>query len=119
VSVASLSTHDTKPITTWWNDFSPTEQQELARLGGFDARAPAAERGLALLGLLVDATSALTLTLGQEILGTGERINTPGTVSEENWTYRLPKPLEDLEADPTVRARFDALRARTAGAQRA
>jgi 4-alpha-glucanotransferase len=26
VSVASFSTHDTKPITTWWDDFSPEDR---------------------------------------------------------------------------------------------
>jgi 4-alpha-glucanotransferase len=118
VSVASFSTHDTKPFTTWWDDFSSDERQQLARLGGFDPRAAAPERDLALLGLVLDANSALTLALGQEILGTGERINTPGTVTEVNWTYRLPKPLEDLETDPAVRARLKAIRVRTEGAHR-
>lgn len=119
VSVASFSTHDTKPFTTWWDDFSPGEQQELARLGGFDAGASAPGRDLGLLGLLLDANSSLTLALGQEILGTGERINTPGTVTDVNWTYRLPRPLEDLQGDPAVRARFEAIRARTEVAGRA
>jgi 4-alpha-glucanotransferase len=119
VSVASLSTHDTQPITTWWNDFSSAEQQELASLGGFDARAPAAERSLRLLGLLLDANSDLTLMLGQELLGTDERINTPGTVSDVNWTYRLPEALEDLETDPAARARLEAIRLLAHGARRA
>jgi len=118
MSVASFSTHDTKPFTTWWDDFSTGEQQELARLGGFDARAPGPDRDLALLGLLLDANSSLTLALGQEILGTGERINTPGTVTDANWTYRLPRPLEDLHSDPGVLARLNAIRMRTAVAGR-
>jgi 4-alpha-glucanotransferase len=119
VSVAALSTHDTQPITTWWNDFSAAEQQELAGLGGFDAGAAAAERGLGLLGLLLAARSDLTLILGQELLGTGERINTPGTVSDVNWTYRLPEPLEDLETDPAARSRLEAIRTLAQSARRA
>jgi 4-alpha-glucanotransferase len=117
LSVASLSTHDTKPITTWWEDFSPPEQAEMAALGAFDAHASPADRSLGLFALLLGSSSALTLALGQEVLGTDERINTPGTVTDVNWTYRLPKPLEDLEADPGVRARLEAIRARaeTAG----
>ena len=118
VSVASLSTHDTQPITTWWNDFSPAEQQDLARLGRFDTRASASDRDLGLLGLLFDARSVLSLMLGQEMLGTGERINTPGTVNDVNWTYRLPAPLEDLEINPAVRARLAAIRARAERAGR-
>lgn len=118
VSVASFSTHDTKPFTTWWDDFAPGERQELARLAGFDPDAPAADRDLGLLGLLLSANSELTLALSQEILGTGERINTPGTVTDVNWTYRLPRPLEDLETDPAVCARLASIRARTEAAHR-
>ena len=91
----------------------------MASLGGFDARAPAAERSLGLLGLLFDANSALTLILGQELLGTGERINTPGTVSDANWTYRLPEPLEDLGVNPAARARLEAIRTLAQRARRA
>ncbi len=111
LSVASLSTHDTKPITAWWEDFSSSERRQLAALSGIDPAAGDAERGLALLGLLLRSGSALTLALPQEILGTTERINAPGTVTEANWTYRLPRPLEDLADDPTVGARLEAIRA--------
>lgn len=111
LSVASLSTHDTKPITAWWDDFSPAERRQLATLSGIDPAASAGERSLALLGLLLRAGSALTLALPQEILGTAERINAPGTITDTNWTYRLPQPLEDLARNPAVRARLEAIRA--------
>jgi 4-alpha-glucanotransferase len=109
LSVASLSTHDTKPITTWWADLSPDDQEQLAALAGVDTAADAAERSLALLGLLLRSGSELTLMLPQEILGTSERINTPGTVTDANWTYRLPEPIEDLQASPVARARLAAI----------
>ena len=110
LSVASLSTHDTKPITSWWDDFSPAERGQLATLSGIEATVGPAERSLALLGMLLHAGSALTLALPQEILGTTERINTPGTITEANWTYRLPQALEALAADPAVGARVEAIR---------
>jgi hypothetical protein len=31
-------------------------------------------------------------------------------VGDANWTYRLPRPIEDLEADDRVKARFDRVR---------
>jgi 4-alpha-glucanotransferase len=111
LSVASLSTHDTKPITAWWEDFSPAERQQLATLSDLDLMADPAVRSLALLGLLMHAGSALTLALPQEILGTTERINAPGTITEANWTYRLPQSLERLTTDPAVNARLEAIRA--------
>jgi 4-alpha-glucanotransferase len=43
-------------------------------------------------------------------LGQPDRINTPGTVDDSNWTYRLPLPLEDLERDPGVVQRLERVR---------
>ena len=72
-----------------------------------------------MLGLLFRAGSSLTLTLAQELLGERTRINTPGTVGEANWTYRLPKPIEDLETDERVKARFERVRGLAGDAGRA
>jgi 4-alpha-glucanotransferase len=52
----------------------------------------------------------LTLVLGQELLGLRDRINVPATVGSHNWTWRLPAPIEDLEADRRVVARLEAIR---------
>jgi 4-alpha-glucanotransferase len=60
--------------------------------------------------MLLGSSSELTLTLPQEILGEHARINTPGTVGEGNWTYRLPKPVELLLRDPDVARRMETLR---------
>jgi 4-alpha-glucanotransferase len=68
-------------------------------------------RTLALLRDLYAARSDLALTLAQELLGLPDRINTPATVGETNWTWRLPRPIEDLEADESVGGRLDAVRA--------
>jgi 4-alpha-glucanotransferase len=48
--------------------------------------------------------------LAQEILGDKTRINTPGTVNDENWTWRLPRPIEDLREDKALASRFGAIR---------
>ena len=110
-SVATWSTHDTAPITAWWDDFSAEDRESLARAAGIDGDASEGARSLALLGTLFRSGSELTLVLAQELLGDRDRINTPGTVGGENWTYRLPRPLEDLGADAAERARMAAVRA--------
>jgi 4-alpha-glucanotransferase len=71
---------------------------------------PADKRELALLRLLFSARSELTLVLVNELLGEKTRINTPGTVNDQNWTWRLARPIEDLREDPAVVARFAAIR---------
>ncbi len=111
-SVVSWSTHDTAPIDAWWPDLPEHDREQLA------ARAAAAPgpgddpaRSLALLGDMYRAKSDLALALAQELLGSKDRINTPATVGPQNWSWRLPRPIEDLEKDPNLAARFDALRA--------
>ena len=111
LSVATWSTHDTAPITQWWSDLHDWERERLARLDGIALDLPEAERELALFKLLFSSKSALTLFLAQELLGAKERINVPGTVNEQNWTWRLARPIEDLEADPALGQRFAAIRA--------
>ncbi|HLK41400.1 MAG TPA: 4-alpha-glucanotransferase [Polyangiaceae bacterium] len=110
LSVASWSTHDTAPIDAWWDEFSEGDRAQLASRAGFDGAADGAERSLALLRDLYGARSDLVLVLGQELLGARDRLNKPATVGGQNWTWRLPRPIEDLAADRDVVARLDAIR---------
>ncbi len=118
LSVATWSTHDTQPITSWWDDLEPWERERLAGLDKIPLDLPRDERELALLKLLFSARSELTLVLVNELLGDTSRINTPGTVNDENWTWRLPRPIEDLRDDPKIAARFEAIRSLVAGSGR-
>ena len=110
LSVATWSTHDTAPITSWWKDLEPWERERLAALDSIPLDLPDEQRELALLKLLFSARSELTLVLVNELLGDPSRINTPGTVNDQNWTWRLPRPIEDLRDDPKVAARLEAIR---------
>lgn len=110
LSVATWSTHDTFPITAWWYKFEDWERERLAKQAGIPLDLPEAERELALIRLLFSARSHLTLLLAQEVLGDKSRINLPGHVGPENWTWRLPRPLEELMEDPQVNARLAAIK---------
>ena len=121
VSVATWSTHDTAPITAWWDDFTPNEKEQLSHIAKFANEREtisADERLRLLLKVLLQSASNLSLVLVQELLGERDRINTPGTVGKENWTYRLPKPIEELDRDEVVRARLEAVRKMTLEAER-
>ena len=110
LSVATWSTHDTMPITQWWYEMEPWERERIAALDNIPLDLPEGERELALIKLLFSARSSLTLLLAQEVLGDKTRINLPGSVTAENWTWRLSRPIEDLLADPAVVARLDAIK---------
>lgn len=103
LSLATWSTHDTAPIAAWWKEFTQDEKAAFAKAAGFAVDAPDAARTAALMRYLYSATSELVLVQAAEIFGEEDRINTPGTVGAHNWTYRLARPLEALEADPDVR----------------
>jgi 4-alpha-glucanotransferase len=118
LSVATWSTHDTAPITAWWDEFTPAEKEQLEKLAAIPRAVSEDDRLTALLGVLFRSTSSLTLTLVQELLGERTRINTPATVGDANWTYRLPKPIEDLERDDRVNARFERIRGLVTDASR-
>jgi len=110
-SIVSWSTHDTAPIVSWWDELPEDDRAVLGERAGVEPGMDEEARTTKLLGDLYGASSNLALVLSQELLGLRDRINTPATVGEQNWSWRLPRPIEDLEADATVGARFDAVRA--------
>ncbi|MBR4592944.1 MAG: 4-alpha-glucanotransferase [Elusimicrobiaceae bacterium] len=92
VSLATTSTHDTQTLRGWWEAM---EQQERAHIWEMistqktDGQVPWNEvTQRAILYRVLDAASAIVMFSWQDIIGTTDRINTPGTVGEENWTYR-------------------------------
>jgi 4-alpha-glucanotransferase len=107
-SVATWSTHDTKPITSWWGDLEGWERDQLDDVMGTRG-APDDARNDAWLRTLLGAGSDLTLAQAQELLGQPDRVNLPGSVGPHNWAYRLPMPVEALAADAATRARMEAI----------
>ena len=62
----------------------------------------------ALLVTIYRAGANLVLLPLQDIFGWRDRINVPGTVGSDNWTWRLPFPVGDLltRGDAAERATF-------------
>ncbi len=118
LSVATWSTHDTLPITKWWSELQDWERERLAALGGIALDLPEEARELALLRFLFSARSDLTLVLVTEILGDKTRINSPGSVNDENWSWRFAQPIEELARDPQLRERFAGIRELVSAAHR-
>ena len=72
----------------------------------------------AILRVLLDAGSRLTIIPVQDIFGWRNRINTPAVVDEQNWTWRLPWPVDRLEHISEAQMRARNLAAWTAAAGR-
>jgi 4-alpha-glucanotransferase len=115
VSVATTGTHDTDSLADWYESLPDADRRALLQLPGLVAlrqRAPARfDDGVrdALLELLYASGSDLLLLPFQDLLGHRERVNVPGTVNDQNWTYRIPAPLTSLLADLGARRRLRGL----------
>jgi 4-alpha-glucanotransferase len=115
VSVATTGTHDTDSLADWYESLGDAERRALLALPGLSRlreRAPARFDDQVrddLLELLYAARSDLLLLPFQDLFGHRERVNVPGTVNDQNWTYRIPATLSRLLADTDGRRRLRGL----------
>jgi 4-alpha-glucanotransferase len=112
-SVATSGTHDTEPMRIWWEAAPPDERQAVLDIPSIRARLAADERECAtregemsrpvheaLLEVLFASGSDILLLPMGDVFGWRDRINQPATVSQANWTWRLPWPSDRLTAEP-------------------
>lgn len=114
-SAAMTGTHDTEPMAEWWDRAPLDEREALLELpvlrahGLADPSHPWSEalRDALLEQVYRSRSDELFLPL-QDVFGWCDRINTPGTVGDHNWSWRMPWPIEDLtsHAGAIDRARF-------------
>ena len=118
VSAAMTGTHDTEPMSAWWGTLTTEDRAAFLSLPLFR------ERGLVdahrlwndelrdlVIELTYRAASRDVFLPVQDVFGWADRINKPGTVSDDNWTWRLPFPVDQLEGLALAHERAAALRA--------
>ncbi|HEY0712374.1 MAG TPA: 4-alpha-glucanotransferase, partial [Polyangia bacterium] len=113
LSVATNGTHDTDSTADWYEALPADDRAHLAKIPGLEGLATEARftdkvRDL-LLAALYRAPSQIVIQPFQDLLGHRERINVPGTVSDTNWSYRMPMTVEALEKDTATIARLAQL----------
>ncbi len=115
LSVACCGTHDTDPVSVWWETRDAVERAAVQAIPGMSLHGelpsvftPSVHS--ALLHILLGAGSDLALLLIQDVLGTRDRINVPATVGPHNWTWRLPGTPDDLSRDASVTAALARVR---------
>jgi 4-alpha-glucanotransferase len=119
-SVATSGTHDTETVAQWWDEADLEERRAVAAFvgPGLDPASPFdAHVRDAIVTVLYASSSDLVLLPIHDIFGWRERVNTPAVIDAQNWTWRLPWAVEDLETEEVgrERARFTAALARDHG----
>jgi 4-alpha-glucanotransferase len=120
ISVATSGTHDTETVAQWWDEAPIEERRAVAAIVGpgcdpdssFDARVRDA-----IVRVLYASSSDIVLLPVHDIFGWRERVNRPALIDDQNWTWRLPWPVEELNLEPEgrERAEFTALLAQQHG----
>jgi 4-alpha-glucanotransferase len=123
LSVCTPSVHDTSTIRGWWEE-DPVERELFFRSMGENGACPP-RMTMPLLEKVISycgqARSLLCMFQVQDLLDLDEtlwsadpktdRINVPGTVTEENWTWRMPLGVEELSRRTALGAKIRALSA--------
>jgi 4-alpha-glucanotransferase len=115
-SVATSGTHDTEPLAIWWNEADAAERrlvEEIPSLGQSVTNVSGpftSEIRDALLETLFAAGSDLLILPIQDVFGWTDRINVPATVGDDNWTFKLPWPVDRLRNELIARERAATLR---------
>jgi 4-alpha-glucanotransferase len=113
LSIAMTGTHDTPPLTLWWESLNAAERgkfcalQELEKAcarSGFDESV-----WLGLLETVMGSGSRLTLLPIEDLFGLRTQINRPGTISDDNWSFRLPWDADALWQEAAPRRALEAV----------
>jgi len=100
VSVALSGTHDTEPLAEWWRELGAPDRAAVLALPSLASAGVGVETPFvpgvrdAMLAALVGGASRTVMLPLQDIFGWDARINTPATVNDRNWTWRVPIVLD-------------------------
>lgn len=92
VSLATTSTHDTEPMNTWWKIIDEKEKMLFTKMiDPYKDTPPVNYRDIKdkVNEKLLSSQSKIVISYIPDIISSDERINTPGTVGNHNWTYRI------------------------------
>ncbi|MEO7270709.1 MAG: 4-alpha-glucanotransferase, partial [Vicinamibacterales bacterium] len=115
-SVAISGTHDTESMAQWWDAVRADERRAVLAILGEAGQGIAPGDGFsdrvrdALLATLFRSGSDLALIALPDLFGWRDRINTPASVNDVNWTWRLPWPVEALSTSAEGSTRASCLR---------
>jgi 4-alpha-glucanotransferase len=123
LSLAQPTTHDHPPMAAAWAECwrnldagkdVENSRRELLRMlefAGLKNQEPQREftdeLHQAFTRTVMQSPSWLVVFQITDVFGMTERFNTPGSVSPNNWSHRLPQTVKELDADPVLLAQAE------------
>jgi 4-alpha-glucanotransferase len=101
-SLATTGTHDTETLAEGWENEKPETRDAVAKVYEqfAELRPPQQEFTMrvhdALIKAALESASDICVLPWQDIIGTRERINLPGSMQDANWAYRIGLNVEEL-----------------------
>jgi 4-alpha-glucanotransferase len=103
-AVATSGTHDTEPLAVWWDQAAQEERDAVLAIPSVRERLQDGRARDAILGALFASGANLLILPIQDVFGWRDRVNQPATVSESNWTWRLPWAVDRMSSAPEAAA---------------
>jgi len=110
LSVSTPAVHDSSCLREWWKEDNKEEICKLLKIEYTEEFKE--ETAVNIFKSMQNSSSRLVIFMLQDLLAMDrkywtenpaeERINTPGTVSESNWTYKMPVELDRLIDDKNL-----------------
>lgn len=124
LSLVTTGTHDTETLRVWWETAAQWERDAVCRtfpeLRGFPPTPEfRPEVHEALMRAMMHSGSDYAIVPWQDIFGSPDRVNLPGTVGEHNWTWRMEPKVEELLSRDDTTSAADWLAGLTASGGRA
>ncbi|MES2308536.1 MAG: 4-alpha-glucanotransferase [Verrucomicrobiota bacterium] len=125
LSLTTFATHDHPPLKVVYEEMVQhwlgpdghegwQEIQRLMRWLGVDDEKPPTEFTPEIhrrfLDRLLESQSWLAVLMLSDLMGTRERYNSPGSMADSNWSFRLEKPLSEVQDDQEHHPLFDFIR---------
>jgi 4-alpha-glucanotransferase len=96
-AVATSGTHDTETMAAWWESAPADEREAVLAIPSIRTRMGGdTDMRDVLIETLMACGADLVILPIQDVFGWRDRINQPATVSESNWTWRLPWPVDRM-----------------------
>ncbi|MDP8262961.1 MAG: 4-alpha-glucanotransferase [Candidatus Ancaeobacter aquaticus] len=100
ISIATTSTHDTDTLSQWWKTVPENEKNDICAMVGVTPTDKKCAFSFAIhmgiLNILYRSNSIFSIIPIQDLFGWKDVINVPGTVSKNNWSWRLPGSIQNI-----------------------